>query len=58
MIVSKDNYVYIYSDNQAQIYGAGFNQTAGWQLAPRSMATLLKVEENVWMLSGAGLAID
>ena len=57
-LVTKDNQLYIYRDNQALIYGAGFNQYAGWYLPPRSTATLLKVEENVWMLSGFGIQVD
>ena len=38
------------------IYGAGqsgYNQ--GWWIPTRSMATLIKIEQDVWMLAGAGL---
>jgi len=39
-----------------QIYGAGTGDyNNGWWIPERSMATLLKIEEDVWMLAGAGL---
>jgi hypothetical protein len=38
------------------IYGAGLDAyNDGWWIPTRSMATLIKVEEDVWMLAGAGL---
>jgi hypothetical protein len=55
-IVSKYDSVGIYPADNATIWGAGFdanNQT--WWIPPRSMATLLKIGENEWMLAGAGL---
>jgi hypothetical protein len=39
-----------------QVYGAGTGDyNDGWYIPQRSMATLLKVEDDVWMLAGAGL---
>ena len=41
-----------------EIWGAGYNQTStGWYIPNNSMATLLKIGVDKWMLSGAGLAI-
>ena len=38
------------------VYGAGQDgYNDGWWIPQRSMATLIKVEEDVWMLAGAGL---
>jgi hypothetical protein len=38
------------------IYGAGQSgSNQGWWIPARSMATLLKIEQDVWMLAGAGL---
>jgi hypothetical protein len=38
------------------IYGAGTGDyNDGWWIPARSMATLLKIEQDVWMLAGAGL---
>jgi hypothetical protein len=38
------------------IYGAGqTGSNQGWWIPARSMATLLKIEQDVWMLAGAGL---
>jgi hypothetical protein len=42
-----------------EVWGAGYDQTSEWFYIPNnSMATLLKIGPNKWMLSGAGLAID
>jgi len=39
-----------------QVYGAGTGDyNDGWYIPQRSMATLLKIEDDVWMLAGAGL---
>jgi len=55
-IVSKYNNVGIYPADNATIWGAGFNaNNQTWWIPPRSMATLLKIGENEWMLAGAGL---
>jgi hypothetical protein len=38
------------------VYGAGQgNDNQGWWIPGRSMATLIKIEQDVWMLAGAGL---
>jgi len=38
------------------IYGAGQSgSNQGWWIPGRSMATLIKIEQDVWMLAGAGL---
>jgi len=42
--------------NDTQVYGAGTGDyNDGWWIPTRSMATLIKIEEDVWMLAGAGL---
>ena len=59
-IVSGDQNVTITPvDGQTtEIWGAGYNQTStGWYIPNNSMATLLKIGVDKWMLSGAGLAI-
>jgi hypothetical protein len=44
------------SSGTTDIYGAGQSgSNQGWWIPARSMATLLKVENDVWMLAGAGL---
>jgi hypothetical protein len=41
------------------VWGAGYNTTStSFYIPNNSMATLLKIGANKWMLSGAGLAID
>ena len=55
VIVTKDNNCTIGTDGMISIYAAGFNSTGAWDMPARSMSTLLKVEDNVWMLSGPGL---
>ena len=47
-------------DNETtEVWGAGFNQlNQAWYIPNNSMATLLKIGADKWMLSGAGLAID
>ena len=60
-IVSGDSWTYICpADSGAtEIWGAGYNQTStSWYIPNNSMATLLKIGTDKWMLSGAGLAID
>lgn len=60
-IVSSDGWCYIYADNSnvTQVWGAGFNTTSqGFYIPNNSIATLLKIAPEKWMLSGAGLAID
>jgi hypothetical protein len=60
VIVSGDLNTYIYRDDgNTTIWGASLNNSSGsFYIPPRSMATLLKIEEDGWMLSGAGLGID
>jgi hypothetical protein len=42
-----------------RIYGAGFDEyNVAWYIPANSMATLLKIATDRWMLSGAGLGID
>jgi len=42
--------------SDTDIYGAGTGDSNdGWWIPTRSMATLIKVEQDVWMLAGAGL---
>ena len=60
-IVSGDSWTYIYPVDfeTTEVWGAGFNQAStGWYIPNNSMATLLKIGTDKWMLSGAGLAID
>lgn len=60
-IVSSDGWCYIYADNAdvTQVWGAGFNDTSvNFYIPNNSIATLLKIGPERWMLSGAGLAID
>jgi hypothetical protein len=60
-VVSGDGWTYIYAaDNMTtEVWGAGFNQTStSFYIPNNSMATLLKIGADKWMLSGAGLAID
>lgn len=59
VVVSGDYPVRFSWDSDVTIWGAGFNQNnQSWFIPERSMATLLQIEINVWMLSGAGLGID
>ena len=59
-IVSGNDNTYISPDDgTVQIWGAGFNQTSNyWYIPANSIATLLKIGDDKWMLSGAGLGID
>ena len=59
-IVSGNSYTYIGASNNGvtEVWGAGFNQTNSWYIPENSMATLLKIGTDKWMLSGAGLGID
>ena len=60
-IVSGNSWTYIYpaDGNTTEVWGAGYNQTStAWYIPNNSMATLLKIGTDKWMLSGAGLAID
>lgn len=60
-IVSGNGWTYIYpaDGNTTQIWGAGYNQyNQAWYIPNNSMATLLKIGQDKWMLSGAGLSID
>ena len=60
-VVSGDSWTYIYpADGETTaVWGAGFNQTStAWYIPNNSMATLLKIGTDKWMLSGAGLAED
>lgn len=60
VIVSGDNDVYIWRDDgDTIVYGAGLNNNnQNYYIPPRSIATLLKIDTDEWMLSGAGLAVD
>jgi hypothetical protein len=60
-IVSGNGWTYIYPADgmTTELWGAGFNQTStSFYIPNNSMATLLKIGADKWMLSGAGLAID
>jgi len=59
--VSGNSWTYIYpaDGDTTEVWGAGYNQTStAWYIPNNSMATLLKIGTDKWMLSGAGLAID
>ena len=58
VVVTKDNSCTIGVDGSVSIYASGFNTTGAWVMPPRSVSTLLKVEDDVWVLSGAGLVQD
>lgn len=55
-----DGWTYITpTDSNIEMWGAGLNQTSQYFFIPEnSIATLLKIGQNKWMLSGAGLGID
>jgi hypothetical protein len=60
-IVSGNGWTYIYPVDgmTTEVWGAGYNQTStSFYIPNNSMATLLKIGTDKWMLSGAGLAID
>lgn len=59
-VVSGRNWCYFdVDDNQTEIWGAGFNTTSNYFYIPEnSMATLLKIGIDKWMVSGAGLGND
>ena len=62
VIVSGDSslYVYYYGDETVTIHAAGLNTTNqdsnSLHIPAWSIGTLMKIEENVWILSGAGLS--
>lgn len=60
VLVSGANTLFINAtDNMTtSVYGAGFGISSSWYIPPYSIASLLKIENDAWMLSGAGLAID
>ncbi len=62
MLISGSDSLRVYPTNseggQCQIYGVGFENPSIWFLPARSMATLIKVDNNVWYLSGYGLQDD
>jgi hypothetical protein len=58
VVVTKDNGCTIGPDGSVSIYASGFNTAGAWVMPPRSVSTLLKVEDDVWVLSGAGLVQD
>lgn len=52
-------YINASDSNLTEVWGAGYNQTSdAWYIPANSMATLIKIGPDKWMLSGAGLAID
>jgi hypothetical protein len=55
-----DGSTWIYpDDDKLQMWGAGFNTTSNaFYIPSNSIATLLKIGDDKWMLSGAGLSID
>ena len=61
-IVTNQNVpIYINSSdsNTTKLYVPGLSYAGGgYDIPPNSMATLLKVEADVWMLSGYGITID
>jgi hypothetical protein len=62
VVVSGDNNAGIVCQNwnDMAIWGAGYNQTdagAGWYITSRSMATVIKIDTNTWMVSGATLSL-
>lgn len=61
VISSNNNTTWISRDNGdiTEVWGAGFNtQSNWWAIPPNSMATILKVGPNKWIVSGAGLYND
>lgn len=60
-VVSGNSWTYFNVEDSevTQLWGAGFNDTSTAYFIPNnSMATLLKIDRNKWMVSGAGLGID
>jgi hypothetical protein len=60
-VVSGNSWTYFNIDNPevTQLWGAGFNDySTAYYIPNNSMATLLKIGPNKWMVSGAGLGID
>ena len=54
---SSNCYFYLEDGDVTEVWGAGFNAfNQSWYIPPNSMATLLKIGTDKWMLSGAGLA--
>jgi hypothetical protein len=61
IVSGTDGWTYIdpQDGDVTRIYGAGFDQyNAAWYIPANSVATLLKIGADRWMLSGAGLGID
>jgi hypothetical protein len=60
IVSGDDGWTFIRSDdNNVNIWGAGFNTTSNYFYIPaNSMATLLKIGRDKWMVSGAGLGND
>jgi hypothetical protein len=60
-VVSGGSWTYIRATDSedTEVWGAGYDQNSELFYIPdNSMATLLKIGRNKWMLSGAGLGID
>jgi hypothetical protein len=60
-IVSGNSWTYIYPADgmTTEVWGAGYNTTSSsFYIPENSMATLLKIGTDKWMLSGAGLGND
>lgn len=52
-------YIDVLESDVTRVYGAGYDQyNSAWFIPANSMATLLKIGTERWMLSGAGLGID
>lgn len=58
--VSASETLYFAADDESiTIWGAGLNNSElYWLIPPRSTATILKIEENTWILQGIGLEVD
>ena len=53
----RECYFYLEDGDVTEVWGAGFDAyNQSWYIPPNSMATLLKINTDKWMLSGAGLA--
>lgn len=60
-VVSGNSWTYIYPADgmTTEVWGAGYNTTSSsFYIPDNSMATLLKIGTDKWMLSGAGLGND
>lgn len=58
--VSASEIMYFAADDPSVvIWGAGLdNSELYWLIPPRSMATILKIEQDVWIIQGVGLEVD